>query len=262
MKRFLPALSIAVFVVFGFAMLASAQNRPGGGGGGGGGQAAPRGGSSSGGGGGGTHATAPAPRGGSSGGQSARPRGESAGDGGGQASSRPRSSGPVYGQAVPRTSVNGGRIYVPYRYYGVSPWYYYSPYAYGAFGLGFWGYDPYWWSYPYGYGYGYGWGYPYGYGYGYDYGYSGGDRGYAHEYGSLKLKVKPRDAEVYVDGYYMGQVDDFDGLFHHLDLESGNHRIEIRANGYQPLVLDMRIEPGRTVTYESQLRPVQEGPVR
>jgi hypothetical protein len=184
----------------------------------------------------------------------------------------------VYGQAAPRGSLHpGSPIYAPYRSYGLSPWFYYSPYAYGAFGLGFWGYDPYWWGGGYGYPYSYGWGSPYygyggygygGYGYGgygYDYGYYGGDRRGSYDqgqgYGSLKLKIKPRNAEVYVDGYYMGQVDDFDGVFQHLDLENGQHRIEIRANGYQPIVLDMKIEPGRTVTYENQLRPSQE-PVR
>ena len=31
--------------------------------------------------------------------------------------------------------------------------------------------------------------------------------------GSLKLKIKPREAEVYVDGYFVGIVDDFDGIF-------------------------------------------------
>jgi hypothetical protein len=55
----------------------------------------------------------------------------------------------------------------------------------------------------------------------------------------------------------MGQVNDFDGAFQHLDLESGAHRIEFRAEGYQPLVLEMKIEPGRTVTYENQLRRIQ-----
>jgi hypothetical protein len=158
-----------------------------------------------------------------------------------------------------------GRIILPNRYY-VSP-YFYSPYAFGAFGLGFWGYDPFWWGdswggYPYwgwgnpywGYG-GYGYG-GYGYGYGYNYGYDRGDRNY-QGYGSLKLKVKPKDAEVYVDGYYVGQVNDFDGIFQHLDLDNGTHRIEIRAEGYQPLVRELQIEPGRTVTLENELRRVQ-----
>jgi hypothetical protein len=149
---------------------------------------------------------------------------------------------------------------VPYRYYGVSPWYYYSPYAYGAFGFGYWGWDPYWWG---GYYPGY-WGYPYYYG-GYYGGYPGYYTGgpayyYANDNGSLKLKVKPKEAEVYVDGYFVGLVDDFDGTFQHLDVEAGTHRIEIRANGYQPLVLEIRIAPGREVKYEGRLRPATAEP--
>ena len=31
--------------------------------------------------------------------------------------------------------------------------------------------------------------------------------------GALRLKIKPRDAQVYVDGYYAGQIDEFDGIF-------------------------------------------------
>ena len=34
--------------------------------------------------------------------------------------------------------------------------------------------------------------------------------------GSLRLKVKPREASVYVDGYFAGRVDDFDGMFQRL----------------------------------------------
>lgn len=283
MRRPILTICAALVLAFGLSVFAFAQNRPGGGGGGkpgggggGGGQAsAPRGGGQSGGSGqtaaprgggqvsaprGGSSATAPAP-------SQARPRGATAGSGG-VASGRPPSRGPIYGTAALRSSVTYGRIILPNRYY-VSP-YYYSPYAFGAFGLGFWGYDPYWWGgywgSPYGYPYGgWGWGSPYwgyggygGYGYGYDYGYEPGysDRGssYAAGYGSLKLKVQPSNAEVYVDGYYMGQVDDFNGMFQHLDLEGGTHRIELRAEGYQPLVLEMKIEPGRTVTYENRLR--------
>jgi hypothetical protein len=152
-----------------------------------------------------------------------------------------------------------------------------------VFGLGYWGFDPYWWDgwgyyrspyafgfgYPYGYGYGgygyggYGYGgygnggYGYGDGYGYDGGYYGNSSGasYSRDYGSIKLKVKPREAEVYVDGYYMGQVDDFDGVLQHLELEAGTHRIEVRASGYQPLAFEVRIAPGRTINYSGELRP-------
>ena len=47
--------------------------------------------------------------------------------------------------------------------------------------------------------------------------------------GSLRLKIKPRDAKVYVDGYFVGVIDDFDGMFQKLGIDAGGHRVEIKA---------------------------------
>jgi hypothetical protein len=152
------------------------------------------------------------------------------------------------GRAIPRSGAPFGRRFFVRPFFA-------SPFFFGGFGLGF-AYDPFlWgWGYPFGWGYPY-WGSPY-YGYGgypgYGYGYPG--RGGYHRYGSVKLDVKPRNAEVYVDGYYMGQVRDFNGLGHHLDVDAGEHKIEIRAPGYQPLDLTLRVMPGRTVNYRGDLR--------
>jgi hypothetical protein len=71
--------------------------------------------------------------------------------------------------------------------------------------------------------------------------------------GALRLKVKPADASVYVDGYYVGIVDDFDGVFQRLHLESGAHRIEIRAPEYETLSFDVLIEADHTTTYKGEL---------
>ena len=75
--------------------------------------------------------------------------------------------------------------------------------------------------------------------------------------GSLRLKIKPREAEVYVDGYFVGIVDDFDGIFQRLRIASGSHRIEVRADGYEPLSFDVRITPDRTTTYQGALKRIQ-----
>ena len=77
------------------------------------------------------------------------------------------------------------------------------------------------------------------------------------EDGKLRLKIKPRDAEVYVDGYFVGTVDDFDGIFQRLHLETGAHRIEVRAAGYEPLMIDVRITPEHTTTYQGELKRIQ-----
>ena len=147
------------------------------------------------------------------------------GGGGGQ-TARPRQRGdrraPTLGRGGRQTVVvRGGR--------------YYSPYYYGL-------------------GYGYGYGYPY-YGGGY-YGYYGG--GYTYT-GSVRLKVKPRHAEVLVDGYYVGTVDNFDGTFQSLRLEPGPASIEVRAAGFEDLRLDVMILSGRKITFEENMQAGDPG---
>ena len=73
----------------------------------------------------------------------------------------------------------------------------------------------------------------------------------------MRIKVKPREASVYVDGYYVGHVDDFDGVFQRLHLASGPHRLEIRAQEYEPLMVDVRIDPDQTITYRGEMRRTQ-----
>jgi hypothetical protein len=73
-------------------------------------------------------------------------------------------------------------------------------------------------------------------------------------YGDLRLKVSPRDAAVYVDGYYAGIVDDFDGFFQRLTLEAGPHEIEIDAPGLGSQVFDVYVDPERTIDLHADLR--------
>jgi hypothetical protein len=154
---------------------------------------------------------------------------------------RPRDTRPV-GRAVPRSSVpfaRANRVVIPRGFYRG-----YYPLAYGGLGFGYWGgsyggfYDPFWYGGP---GY-----YPSGY------------PAYGGYEGSLRLKVRPRDASVFVDGYFVGRVDEFDGVFQRLHVEPGPHRIEVRADGFQPLAFEVRILPGRTVTYEGELRTLED----
>ena len=188
--------------------------------------------------------------------------------------SRPRDGNPIVGQAVPRESrppvmTGGGPIYVPGGY-----WSGYYPWGYGGLGVaGFYSsfydpcYDPYDYGFACGGGYG-GYGSYSGYG---GYGSYGGSGSYgayggtsdpqtssgSAEEGSIHLKVKPRDASVFVDGYYVGLVDDFDGVFQKLHMEAGPHRLEVRAPGYETLTFDVRVEPDKTTTYKGELRKIQ-----
>lgn len=175
-------------------------------------------------------------RGGRGGGNPGGGRGPGGGPGMGAPGGGPRGGARGGTQGVPpRVYEPRGRstVVVPRRVY---------PYAYGAFGLGYFYYDPYW--YPWG---PWGWGYPRAYGYGYD------DR--RDDLGRVRLDVRgPRDAEVLVDGYYAGILDDFDGSFQALDLESGEYRIEVQADGYEPLVFDTRVSEGRKITLHGAMR--------
>ena len=72
-----------------------------------------------------------------------------------------------------------------------------------------------------------------------------------HYYGGLRITGAPREARVFADGYYVGIVDDFDGVFQHLNLEVGPHHIEIQLDGYAPVAFDVNIRPGETITFRT-----------
>ena len=78
---------------------------------------------------------------------------------------------------------------------------------------------------------------------------------YGYPTGELRLQVHPREAQVFVDGYYAGTVNDFDGVFQSLRLEEGAYQIQIVLPGYEPLDFDVRILPGEKVTYRGELYP-------
>jgi hypothetical protein len=78
-------------------------------------------------------------------------------------------------------------------------------------------YDPWWGPYPW-------WppaAYPYGYYPIYD------------ASAQLRFLVTPREASVYVDGFYAGIVDDFDGVFQRLPVPPGGHEVVLYLTGYR-----------------------------
>jgi hypothetical protein len=120
-------------------------------------------------------------------------------------------------------------------YGGFYPWGW-AGLGFGGFYGGFYGYyDP--WAY----------GGDYGPAYGPTYAASSGE-------GDVRLKIKPREASVYVDGGLAGVVDDYDGVFQRLHLPAGPHHLEVTADGYEPLEFDIQIQRDHTITYEAELR--------
>jgi hypothetical protein len=77
----------------------------------------------------------------------------------------------------------------------------------------------------------------------------------ASAYGGVALEITPYDADVFVDGEYAGHVEDFDGTTQPLTLTAGTHRIEVRAPGYEPMVVDIGVQPGQVIPYRGDLRP-------
>ena len=148
-----------------------------------------------------------------------------------------------------RGSGSGGGGYYPSHpvYPGYPGW------GWGGYYPAYWGY---WWPYSYGYA---GWGAGYWaapWGAGAVYSYAQPDRG------AIRVLVDPSDARVYVDGYYAGVVDDFDGLFQRLHLAPGRHEISLKLGGYKThrvrvyagsgstLKIDHEMEEGTGETFE------------
>lgn len=123
----------------------------------------------------------------------------------------------------------------------------------GYYGGGYYGshyYRPYY-SRPYYWGYG---SYPWGGLYFDSYWYGGGPSYYGGTYvrpysetGAVRIMVDKEKAKVYVDGYYAGVVDDFDGLFQRLYVSAGRHDITLKLDGYQTERFDVYVQEGGTV---------------
>jgi hypothetical protein len=129
--------------------------------------------------------------------------------------------GPVYGPrpGVPHFSAGF--------YYG--PWY--GPYFYSP-----WFYSSFWWYPPYAYPYYYG------------------------SFGAnLKIQVQPKSAEVYVDGYLAGIVDQFDGMFHDLLVEPGTREVTIYQDGYKSIVQRLYLSAGNSYKIKGTMEKLAPG---
>ena len=76
---------------------------------------------------------------------------------------------------------------------------------------------------------------------------------------SVRLEVKPKQAEVYVDGYYAGIVDDFDGTFQRLRVEPGEHEIELWLDGYRTVRQKVYLTQDNTFRVKYQMERLASG---
>jgi hypothetical protein len=72
---------------------------------------------------------------------------------------------------------------------------------------------------------------------------------------SLRIQANPSQAEVYVDGYYAGIVDDFDGVFQRLHVTPGTHEITLRLDGFRTWSAEIYAAPHSTVKLHQDLIP-------
>jgi hypothetical protein len=77
--------------------------------------------------------------------------------------------------------------------------------------------------------------------------------------GSLRVDVDPNDAEVFVDGYFAGYVDDFDNPFQRLHVRPGGHEIVVYLEGYRSLRYSLYVEPYSDLHIRDRLVPLAPG---
>jgi hypothetical protein len=145
---------------------------------------------------------------------------------------------PTFAEAQRRGPGGGGgrapRVVVS-RPVVVSPFYsgFYRPY-----------YSPFFWDV-------YGWGYP-----GIPaFGFGPYNRGFAAD-SSARIQVTPRHAEVYVDGYRAGIVDDFDGFAQRLRVPAGEHVIELYLDGHKSISEAILFAPGESYRIRHTMEPL------
>ena len=71
--------------------------------------------------------------------------------------------------------------------------------------------------------------------------------------GGISFEIQPSDAQVYVDGQYVGTVGQFTSTSQPLGLTAGRHHIQITAPGYRTMDLDADIVAGEVLPYQGTL---------
>jgi len=73
----------------------------------------------------------------------------------------------------------------------------------------------------------------------------------------LHFEVSPAVAGIYVDGTYVGTVQNFSTESEPFALVPGSHQIDLLAPGYRTTTLEVTIAPGQIIRYEGELEPLR-----
>jgi hypothetical protein len=77
--------------------------------------------------------------------------------------------------------------------------------------------------------------------------------------GSARIQIQPRHAEVFIDGHFVGTVDDFDGWAQRLNLAPGAHELTVYLEGYQTFRENVLFRPGATLRVSHVMQPLAPG---
>ena len=75
----------------------------------------------------------------------------------------------------------------------------------------------------------------------------------------VRLSVTPKEAAVYVDGYYAGIVDDFDGVLQSLPLPPGPHDLAIYLEGHQTVHQRLYLTPRKSFRVRYAMKTLGAG---
>jgi len=77
--------------------------------------------------------------------------------------------------------------------------------------------------------------------------------------GSARLHVTPRNTQVYVDGYYVGVADDFDGYLQRLHVQVGQHELQFHLEGHRTFTQKVLFVRGTTLKIAHTMQPFAAG---
>ncbi|MEQ1761163.1 MAG: PEGA domain-containing protein [Vicinamibacterales bacterium] len=76
---------------------------------------------------------------------------------------------------------------------------------------------------------------------------------------AIRTRVKPLETEIYLNGYFAGIVDDFDGIFQRLYVPAGEHVIELRLASHRSYMRKVYVAPGDTFELDHRMEPLRTG---
>lgn len=76
---------------------------------------------------------------------------------------------------------------------------------------------------------------------------------------AVRVQVRPPETEVFVDGYFAGTADQFDGMFQRLRVAPGQHVLELYLAGHQSVRQDLLLAPGDSYKVQYTMQPLAAG---